>query len=102
MWPLPAEGGAALPWPRKLRHAADSQSRNGNGSTGSRLDVRGNWKDQVGIIGLPRFHLDIEHWPAALFLNDAARGLDVRRDFSTICVIGIFRFHGQVGESRVV
>src|SRR5205807_9904934 len=24
MWPLSAEGEAASPWPRKLRHAADS------------------------------------------------------------------------------
>src|SRR5437773_695137 len=65
------------------------------------LYVRRNWKNEIRIIRLPGFYLDIQHRAAALLLDDAAGRLDVRQDFSMVGITGIFRFRRQVRQSGI-
>src|SRR5262245_3404554 len=65
-------------------------------------NVRRDREYQIRIIGFPRFDLNVQNRAAALALNDATGRLDIRQDFSMICVVGIFRLDCEVRERGIV
>src|SRR5665213_2518480 len=64
--------------------------------------VFGNWKYQIGVVGVQLLHLDVEYRMAPLFPKDMARRLNVSCDLAMIRVVGIICFRNQVGVSRIV